>query len=417
MKGLTFENFINHPTNQNAYDICFRLSRFEGERKSPIVLLGERGSGKSHLLWALVNYYRTNQVNVGIALISANNFPSKVKELAVVPAKLASPTPVVVLVDELHQFSPGDAGDLEKVLFAVNEHGHVAVLATEIHPNVLPMLSGKFKAFLNSGVIVGMKPLPKSDGSSIPEAALQQIAALKNRVANLESSMTRPSEAGVGAQSALNNYADVAVRESAAASLTEIEAWQRGLSEILERFETQKARYETRLGELSLAADRVLAASFVLRRGDNGDSREEGSGTVSLLGELDEAKRRITLKDKEISQLRLASGKLAEALERQEMEVNTVISSIRETVVSLSRNEPGQEPGADGEAHTDSRKTLTAIAEQLQALEDRIPDSQERELPPLMDSLEDDDPDADAPDAEVEFPTPADLERGRETGF
>lgn len=71
MKGLTFDNFINHVSNQNAYDSCFRLAHFEGERKSPIVLLGESGAGKSHLLWALVNHYRTNKVNVGVALISA----------------------------------------------------------------------------------------------------------------------------------------------------------------------------------------------------------------------------------------------------------------------------------------------------------------------------------------------------------
>ena len=136
MKGLTFDNFINHSTNQNAYDVCVRLSRFEGERKSPVVLLGERGAGKSHLLWALVNYYRSKQVNVGIALISATDFPAKVKDLAVVPAKLATSTPVVLLVDDLQKFSQSDAGDLEKVLFAVHEHGHTVVVATQIHPNV-----------------------------------------------------------------------------------------------------------------------------------------------------------------------------------------------------------------------------------------------------------------------------------------
>ena len=411
MKGLTFDNFINHSTNQNAYDACVRLSRFEGERKSPVVLLGERGAGKSHLLWALVNYYRSKQVNVGIALISATDFPAKVKDLAVVPAKLATPTPVVLLVDDLQKFSQSDAGDLEKVLFAVHEHGHTVVVATQIHPNVLPVLSGKFKAFLNSGVIIGMKPLPKSNDSSIPEAALQQIAALKSRVAELETGTSKEPDTGIEVQSGLSNYSE-------AASLIappEIEAWQQGLAEVLDRFEKQKAAYETRFGELSQAADRMVSLAAELRAEEGDGSPEETQEALSVLGELDEARRIIALKDKEITQLRLASGKLAEALERQELEVNTVISSIRETVASLSRNELEGIGGEGGnELSADSRKTLNAIAEQLQSLEERIPEPTEIELPPLMDTLDDDSEVGGHMESDVEFPTPLDLEGEKE---
>lgn len=411
MKGLTFDNFINHSTNQNAYDVCVRLSRFEGERKSPVVLLGERGAGKSHLLWALVNYYRSKQVNVGIALISATDFPAKVKDLAVVPAKLATSTPVVLLVDDLQKFSQSDAGDLEKVLFAVHEHGHTVVVATQIHPNVLPVLSGKFKAFLNSGVIIGMKPLPKSNDSSIPEAALQQIAALKSRIAELETTTAKEPDTRIEVQSGLSNYSE-------AASLIappEIEAWQQGLADVLNRFEEQKAAYETRFGELSQAADRMVSLAAALRAEEGDGSPEETQEALSVLGELDEARRIIALKDKEITQLRLASGKLAEALERQELEVNTVISSIRETVASLSRNElEAAGDAGENELSADSRKTLNAIAEQLQALEGRMPEPPETELPPLMDALDDDSEGDGHMESDVEFPTPLDLEGEKE---
>lgn len=411
MKGLTFDNFINHSTNQNAYDVCVRLSRFEGERKSPVVLLGEHGAGKSHLLWALVNYYRSKQVNVGIALISATDFPAKVKDLAVVPAKLATSTPVVLLVDDLQKFSQSDAGDLEKVLFAVHEHGHTVVVATQIHPNVLPVLSGKFKAFLNSGVIIGMKPLPKSNDSSIPEAALQQIAALKSRIAELETSTAKEPDTGIEVQSGLNNYGDT----GSLIAPPEIEAWQQGLSDVLDRFEQQKAAYETRFGELSQAADRMVSLAAGLRAEEGDGSPEETQEALSVLGELDEARRIIALKDKEITQLRLASGKLAEALERQELEVNTVISSIRETVASLSRNElEGIGGEGDTELSADSRKTLSAIAEQLQALEGRMPEPAETELPPLMDTLDDDSEVGEHTNSDVEFPTPLDLEGEKE---
>lgn len=386
MKGLTFENFINHSTNQNAYDCCFRLSHFEGERKSPIVLLGETGSGKSHLLWALVNHYRTNKVNVGVALISASNFPAKVKDLAVVPDKLTSGMPVVLLVDDLHLFSPRGIVDLEQVLYAVNEHGHTAVLATQIHPNVLPLLSGKLKAFLNSGVIIGMKALPKNNDSAIPEAALQQIVMLKRKIAKLEE-----SGGGLPGESPSADRKTPWQGQEPVVSPEEVEAWQRGISQILQRFEKQKALYEERFDALSRAADHLLAVAA---------SGGEGRSTVSLIGntiingdlkDLEDARRIIALKDEEIGHLRDTSRKLADALEKQELEVNSVISGIRETVAGLAKNAVHVESGASDEAlYAESRKTLDAIAEQLQALEGQTPVTPETELPPLLDELSDD---------------------------
>ena len=148
------------------------------------------------------------------------------------------------------------------------------------------MLSGKFKAFLNSGVIIGMKPLPKSNDSSIPEAALQQIAALKSRIAELETTTAKEPDTRIEVQSVLSNYSE-------AASLIappEIEAWQQGLADVLNRFEEQKAAYETRFGELSQAADRMVSLAAALRAEEGDGSPEETQEALSVLGELDEAR-------------------------------------------------------------------------------------------------------------------------------
>ncbi len=160
MKGRTFDSFIVHSVNQTAYDLCAGLARLTAKQKSPIVLLGDSGAGKSHLLWAIVNHYRANRVSAGIALISPASFPAVVKELASTPEKLAVSGPIVLLVDDLHRFDSNDAAILEKILFAMQEYGHAVVLATRKHPSLLSALSGKCKAFLNNGAIVGMEPLP-----------------------------------------------------------------------------------------------------------------------------------------------------------------------------------------------------------------------------------------------------------------
>ncbi len=178
MKALTFDTFIQHPSNQNAYDLCKKLARFDDTLKNPIVLLGDSGAGKTHLLWAVVNHYRAGQTPVGIALISPVSFPEVVKDLASKPEKLTAATPVVLLVDDLHGFDRASAGDLERVLFALQEHGHYAILAAQQHPTLIPALSGKCKAFLNDGSVVGINPLPgrvnapkdASETSAVPDA-------------------------------------------------------------------------------------------------------------------------------------------------------------------------------------------------------------------------------------------------------
>lgn len=403
MKGLTFDTFINHPTNQNAYDMCFKLARFEGERKSPIVLLGDSGAGKSHLLWAIVNHYRSNRVPVGIALISATDFPAKVKDLAVVPDKLTSSMPVVLLVDDLQRFEK-DMEDLEKVVFAVHEHGHTVVFATQVHPNVMSKLSGKFKALLGSGVIIGMKPLPKAQNSAIPEAALQQIATLKRRISELESGeITQDAAldghdkdetletAGLhmqleelrqerdGAIKALDQSREELrafqeqMRDTAAITgvpSSDADAWQETIGNLLARLENQKDKYESRLNALEAEAENLLnlAASLQQDASPDGTWDQESSSDVS--DELARAQRTIALQTEEMDRLRTTSKKLAEALERQESEVNTVISGIRETVAHLSSSASGQDGNyAENAGGIDSQGALNAIAEQLQALD------------------------------------------------
>ncbi|HQN01097.1 MAG TPA: DnaA/Hda family protein, partial [Candidatus Hydrogenedentes bacterium] len=162
MKNFTFDKFIRHPSNVAAYDFCERLSRLDPTLANPIVLLGESGAGKTHLLWAIVNQYRAVHAPAGVALISQSSFPDVVKELATKPEKLTTGTPVVVLVDDLHAFDSTTAGDLEKILFALDTHGHRAILATRKHPLLISALSGKCKALLSRGVIVAMAPLPEN---------------------------------------------------------------------------------------------------------------------------------------------------------------------------------------------------------------------------------------------------------------
>ncbi|HPU97357.1 MAG TPA: DnaA/Hda family protein [Candidatus Hydrogenedentes bacterium] len=185
MKGMTFNSFIEDENNQAAVAICRRVAALDKTLKSPIVLLADRGAGKTHLLWSIVNYYREHQTRVGVALISASDFPRKVRRLVEDPAPLQKNRAAVLLVDELELFRE-DAGELEAVVGVFLDHGHTVVLASQVHPSALSALSGRFRALLSGGTIVGFQAAQGSQSfSSLPEFAVNQIAGLKQTVESL----------------------------------------------------------------------------------------------------------------------------------------------------------------------------------------------------------------------------------------
>ncbi len=187
MRGMTFANFRTDDNNQSAFDVCRRLAALEDGVVSPVTLLGDKGVGKSHLLWAIVNHFRENQTRVSIALISASDFPRKARALAKDSTPIQRSRPAVLLVDELELFKE-DAEELEGVVRAFLDNGKIVVLASRVHPSMLSACSGAFKALLTRGQVVGLGA-PESDAESIagvPAFALEQISALRNTVAELE---------------------------------------------------------------------------------------------------------------------------------------------------------------------------------------------------------------------------------------
>ena len=186
MNGLTFAGFVADENNQAAYDICRKVAALKGDKGKVITLVGEKGTGKSHLLWAIVNEFREKQARVGVALIRASDFPQKVRNLVDNPAPIQKNRAAVLLVDELELFKE-DAAELEAVVRTFLDNGHVVVLASRIHPSALSAYSGKFKSQLSSGSIVGLQSagIASSEGG-MSMLALERIAGLKKTIEALE---------------------------------------------------------------------------------------------------------------------------------------------------------------------------------------------------------------------------------------
>ncbi len=196
MKGLKFANFVTDANNEAAFMLCERIARLDKDVAGPVTLVGEKGTGKSHLLWSIVNSFRESQTRVAIALISAADFPQKVRNLAKDSAPIQRRRPAVLLVDELELFKE-DAGELEAVARAFMENGHLVVAATRVHPTALSQYSGKFKSMLSAGTIVGLQATEAARAGEdaaqggVPQFALDHIASLKKALAEAETARDR----------------------------------------------------------------------------------------------------------------------------------------------------------------------------------------------------------------------------------
>ncbi len=194
MNGLTFANFVADENNQAAYDVCRKVASLKEDVAKPVTLVGEKGTGKSHLLWAIVNDYRQKQAKVGVALVSASDFPQKVRNLVNNPAPIQKNRAAALLVDQLELFKE-DSAELEAVVRTFLDNGHLVVMASRIHPSALSGYSGKFKSLLTSGAIVGMKATgaTAADGG-LSQFALERIAGLKVTIDELERERDRLKE-------------------------------------------------------------------------------------------------------------------------------------------------------------------------------------------------------------------------------
>ena len=276
MKGMTFANFVADENNQAAYDICRKVAALKEEVAKPLTLVGEKGTGKSHLLWAIVNEFREFQARVGVALVSASDFPQKVRNLVQNPAPIQKNRAAVLLVDELELFKE-NAAELEAVVRTFLDNGHMVVLASRIHPSALSGYSGKFKAQVSSGAIVGMKATgaTSADGG-ISTFALERIGGLKKTIEELEKERDGLKEllgeASMGAKDAEPGCGSARleaerdrIREALERSEGDLLETRQELAAARESTETVRAELDTAVSLVTALADKLAGVETAQR--------------------------------------------------------------------------------------------------------------------------------------------------------
>jgi hypothetical protein len=186
MQAYRFENFQVLPENRGAYDRCLRVANLEPGSASPLVVVGGPAQGKTHLLWSIVNRVRENHPSTALVLITAREFPERVKMLARDPEPIRRSRNAVLLVDSLAQFRD-DADDLEAVVDVFLQSRFAVVLASSVLPIQIEAFSPAFRRRLTAAdmVTVGGRPLP---GTAMRAVQPMPIAPQRDtpRIAELE---------------------------------------------------------------------------------------------------------------------------------------------------------------------------------------------------------------------------------------
>ncbi|MBP5436302.1 chromosomal replication initiator protein DnaA [bacterium] len=72
-KNFTFENFVPGPTNKTAFEAAKLVARTPGHDYNPLLIYGESGLGKTHIIQAIGNYAETTR-NDSVFYTDANIF-------------------------------------------------------------------------------------------------------------------------------------------------------------------------------------------------------------------------------------------------------------------------------------------------------------------------------------------------------
>ena len=129
MQRYTFATFLVDDANREAFELCRDVAGLRWEGTPALTLVGERGYGKTHLLYAIVNHVRTTTSHTGVAYVRGGDFPREVRDLVANPGPVQRAKSAILIVDDVDKFR--NAGDvLERLVRLFLDHGHQVLFAS-----------------------------------------------------------------------------------------------------------------------------------------------------------------------------------------------------------------------------------------------------------------------------------------------
>jgi chromosomal replication initiator protein len=157
---LTFARFVSTPENRSALAaVHFVAATLVADRPdqlaNPLLLHGPAGTGKTHLVWALVAEVTRQRPDLTVAVLAANELLGYQGEEKADPlAKLN-----LLIVEDLQHLPERAAEPLVQVIDSLEARQCPLVCTALAGPRHLPNLSARLASRLAGGLIVGLEPL------------------------------------------------------------------------------------------------------------------------------------------------------------------------------------------------------------------------------------------------------------------
>lgn len=268
MRRYTFGAFIPDDANRAALQLCQDVAGLRPVAPLPLILVGDEGSGKTHLLYSIVNRIKASTDKTGIAYITANDFPLRVQSLVDDPTPVERAESAVLLVDQLEEFEDL-LEELEAVIRLFLSNGHYVAIASRVHPGRLIHLPESLAEVLETGQVsrvTGDSASGSTDVLSdridreredVIERQRAEIASLK---AKLGAAALSPEGAEPGDLERIRTERDALKREldTVKANAALKSASTREVAVLRERLEEMETKYENASRELeSIRHDRA----------------------------------------------------------------------------------------------------------------------------------------------------------------
>lgn len=161
--AYTFENFVTGSSNQLAYAACRAVAEYPGASYNPLLIWGESGLGKTHLLHAIGHYARELQPNMRIKYVSSeeltNDFINSISAGMRDDFKRRYRNLDLLIVDDT-QFLQGKESTQEEFFHtfnALHQAGKQIVLSSDRPPRQLTTLEDRLRTRFESGLITDVQ--------------------------------------------------------------------------------------------------------------------------------------------------------------------------------------------------------------------------------------------------------------------
>ncbi|MBQ7778275.1 MAG: chromosomal replication initiator protein DnaA [Oscillibacter sp.] len=163
---FTFDTFVVGPSNKLAYAASVAVAQHPAQNYNPLLIYGDSGLGKTHLIYSIANVIKKNHENARIAYVKGDDFTNElVAAIQAGPNKTAEMREKyrqadLLLVDDI-QFIAGKKQTQEEFFHTFNnlyESGRQIVLTSDRPPSEMTMLEDRLRTRFEWGLLVDVAP-------------------------------------------------------------------------------------------------------------------------------------------------------------------------------------------------------------------------------------------------------------------